>query len=77
MADLYATLAEWYPDGNYSEQELWDAIAEVHGVDVNEIMDGDLVEYLQKGCNSVSSILVRNIICILIFNLLGSKIIGS
>lgn len=77
MTDLYSTLAEWYPEGNYSEQELWDAIAEVHGVDVNEIMDGDLVEYLQKGCNSVSIILVRNIICILIFNLLGRKIIGS
>ena len=46
MADLYSTLAEWYPEGNYTEQELWDAIAEVHNVDVNEIMDGDLVEYL-------------------------------
>lgn len=46
MSDLYSVLAEWYPEGNYTEQELWDAIAEVHGVDVNEIMDGDLVEFL-------------------------------
>lgn len=33
-------------DGNFSEEELWEAIAEANGLDVNEIMDGDLVEYL-------------------------------
>lgn len=33
-------------DGNFSEEELWEAIAEDLGVDVMEIMDGDLVEYL-------------------------------
>ena len=33
-------------DGNFSEEELWEAIAEANGIDVNEIMDGDLVEYL-------------------------------
>lgn len=46
MSNLYAVLAEWYPDGNYSEQDLWEAIAEVNGVDSNSIMDGDLTEYL-------------------------------
>ena len=46
MSDLYSTLAEWYPDGNYTEADLWEVIAEVEGVDMNEIMDGDLVEYL-------------------------------
>ena len=46
MGDLYATLAEWFPDGDYTEEDLWDAIAEVHGVEVNSIMDGDLTEYL-------------------------------
>jgi hypothetical protein len=46
MSDLYSILAEWYPDGNYSEADLWEAIAEAEGLDVNEIMDGDLVEYL-------------------------------
>ena len=46
MSNLYSILAEWYPDGNYSEQELWDAIAESQGVDVYSIMDGDLTEYL-------------------------------
>jgi hypothetical protein len=33
-------------DGKFSEEDLWEAIAESRGVDVNEIMDGDLVEYL-------------------------------
>jgi len=46
MNSLYSILAEWYPDGNYSEEELWDAIAESQGVDVYSIMDGDLTEYL-------------------------------
>ena len=46
MSDLYSVLAEWYPDGNYTEQELWDAIAETEGVDVSSIMDGDLTEWL-------------------------------
>jgi hypothetical protein len=44
--DLYALLSEWYPDGNYTEQDLWEAIAEINGVDVNEIMDRDLVEFI-------------------------------
>ncbi len=33
-------------DGNFTEEDLWDAIAEANGVDVSEIMDGDLVEWL-------------------------------
>jgi len=33
-------------DGKFSEEELWEAIADSLGVDVNEIMDGDLVEYI-------------------------------
>jgi hypothetical protein len=39
-------LAEWYPDGDFTEEELWDAIAEVNGVDVNEIMDQDLAAFI-------------------------------
>ena len=46
VSNLYTVLAEWFPDGNFSEQDLWDAIAEVHDKDVNEIMDGDLTEWL-------------------------------
>ena len=33
-------------DGNFSEEDLCDAIAESLGVDPSEIADGDLVEYL-------------------------------
>jgi hypothetical protein len=38
---------EYLPeDGKFSEEELWEAIAESQGIDVNEIMDGDLAEWL-------------------------------
>lgn len=43
---LDEVLAEWYPDGIFSEEDLWDAIAEVNGVDVNEIMDQDLTLFI-------------------------------
>lgn len=33
-------------DGNFSEEELWEAIAEANGVDYSEIADGDLAEWL-------------------------------
>ena len=46
MDNLYSILSEWYPEGEFSESELWDAIAESEGVEVLEIMDGDLTEYL-------------------------------
>lgn len=33
-------------DGNFTEEELWEAIADANGLDVYDIMDGDLVDYL-------------------------------
>ena len=33
-------------DGNFTEEELWEAIADANGLDVDDIMDGDLVDYL-------------------------------
>ena len=33
-------------DGKFTEDDLWEAIAEANGLDVSEIMDGDLVEWL-------------------------------
>ena len=33
-------------DGKFSEDELWEAIAEANGVDYSEIADGDLAEWL-------------------------------
>ena len=40
------TFYDFLPEGNFTEEDLWSAIAEQHGVDVSEIMDGDLVEWL-------------------------------
>ena len=33
-------------DGRFTEDDLWEAIAEANGLDASEIMDGDLVEWL-------------------------------
>ena len=33
-------------DGRFTEEDLWEAIAEANGMDASEIMDGDLVEWL-------------------------------
>jgi hypothetical protein len=46
VSNLFQVLADNHPNGDFNEQDLWDAIAEVHNVDVNEIMDGDLTEWL-------------------------------
>lgn len=46
MTNLYSILAEWYPDGDFTENDLWEAIAESEGLDINSIMDGDITEYL-------------------------------
>ena len=41
------TYLDYLPeDGNFSEEDLWEAIAENLGVDVSEIMDGDLVDFI-------------------------------
>ena len=37
---------DWFPDGNFTEQDMWDAIAEAEGVDVSEISDRDLTEFI-------------------------------
>jgi len=47
MNNLYSILAEMHPDGEFNESDLWEAIAESEGVDVYEIMDRDLTEYLE------------------------------
>jgi len=33
-------------DGDFTEEELWEAIAEDLGVDYSDIADGDLVDYI-------------------------------
>ena len=37
---------DYLPDGEFTEDDLWEAIAEANGLDVSEIMDGDLVDYI-------------------------------
>ena len=44
--DYLSILMEWHPDGSFSEDDLWEAIAESHGVDVSEISDRDLTEFI-------------------------------
>jgi hypothetical protein len=44
--NLYTILAEWYPDGDYTESQLWEAIAESDGYERDYYEDGDLTEWL-------------------------------
>jgi hypothetical protein len=44
--DYLSILMEWKPDGSFTEEDLWDAIAEAEGVDVSEISDRDLTEFI-------------------------------
>jgi len=46
MRNLYSILAEWHPDGDFTENDLWEAIAESEGLEMNEIMDRDLAEFI-------------------------------
>ncbi len=46
MKSVEMILSEWYPDGKYNEDDVWEAIAEATGMDYSEIADGDLAEWL-------------------------------
>ncbi len=48
MKSVEQVLIEWYPNGVYNEEQLWEAIAEANGMDYSEIADGDLAEWIQK-----------------------------
>ncbi len=39
-------LNRWFPNGNYTEDDVWEAIAEANGMDYSEIADGDIAEWL-------------------------------
>lgn len=43
---VYQILDEWFPDGKYTEDDLWDAIAEADGYEQEYYADGDLTEWL-------------------------------
>ena len=44
--DVYEVLADWYPDGKFTEDDLWEAIAEADGNKLDYYADGDLAEWL-------------------------------
>ena len=46
LEHILQILMDWFPDGNFTEQDMWDAIAEAEGVDVSEISDRDLTEFI-------------------------------
>jgi pyrroloquinoline quinone (PQQ) biosynthesis protein C len=47
MAPKSKSYMDFLPeDGNFTEDDLWEAIAEAHGLDSSQIMDGDLAEWL-------------------------------
>ena len=43
---LWEILEEWYPNGKYTEEQLWEAIAEADGHKLDYYADGDLTEWL-------------------------------
>ena len=46
MKTVEIVLMENHPDGVYTEDDVWEAIAEAHGLGYSEIADGDLAEWL-------------------------------
>lgn len=39
-------LQEWFPDGDFTEQDVWEAIAESDDYQQDYYADGDLAEWL-------------------------------
>jgi hypothetical protein len=46
MKTIEMILMENHPDGNFNEQDLWEAIAEADGHQREYYADGDLTEWL-------------------------------
>mgnify|MGYP003336093019 CR=1 FL=1 len=44
--DVYKILAEWFPEGNFSEEDFWEAVAEADGYQRDYYADGDIAEWL-------------------------------
>lgn len=60
---LYEILAEDYPDGNYTQSQLWEAIAEADGYELDYYEDGDLAEWLQGFISQKTATMVKQKIC--------------
>lgn len=46
MKSVYTVLEEWGIADSFTEQDLWDAIAEVDGNKLDYYADGDLADWL-------------------------------
>jgi hypothetical protein len=46
MKSFQQILEEWFPDGGYTEDDVWEAIAEADGYKKDYYADGDLAEWL-------------------------------
>ena len=44
--DITEVIIEMFPDGVFSEEDLWEAIAEADGYERDYYADGDLTEWL-------------------------------
>lgn len=44
--DLYEVIVERHPNGFFTEEDLWDCIAEADGYEQDYYADGDLAEWL-------------------------------
>ena len=60
---VYDLLAEWYPDGVFTEDELWEVIAEVDGHKLDYYADGDLTEWLQSTTHPLGWVRDNPIFC--------------
>lgn len=39
-------LQEWFPDGDFTEEDFWEAVAESDGYKQDYYADGDITEWL-------------------------------
>ena len=46
MKSVMEIVSEWFPDGDFTEDDLWEAIAEADGYEQEYYADGDLTEWL-------------------------------
>lgn len=44
--DVNEVLSEWFPNGNFSEADFWDAVAEADGYEREYYADGDIADWL-------------------------------
>jgi hypothetical protein len=46
MKDVMSILNEWFPDGIFTEEDFWEAVAEADDYKQDYYADGDICEWL-------------------------------